>query len=207
MVGVTFGSIHSMNDLGLVLKTYTVGSPSPKLTKVSVEGRDGQLDFSDYFGGIKFDNRKLEFEFTKMFPTLPIMSGILNSLHGKKLHIILDDDADFYYVGRCEVSWGRDKSVNSVKVTCECEPYKYKAAETIVTKTGSGSVTLTNGSKKVVPTITTTKATTITFGSLEVNLGIVTDAIVPELELSEGNNVLTLSGTGTTTFKYREGSL
>ena len=62
----------------------------------------------------------------------------------------------------------------------------------------------------VVPVITTTAETTLTWtvgsDSFHKTLSAGTWEI-PELELAPGNNSVTVSGSGTTTFKYREGRL
>ena len=68
------------------------------------------------------------------------------------------------------------------------------------------SITLVNSRKRVVPSITTTDSMTITFGgtSTIVNAGTFT---IPTLELVEGNNTVTVTGTGNITFTYQEGGL
>lgn len=125
------------------------------------------------------------------------------------MKIVLDDDPEYYYVGRLEVSaLSKNKNIGQISIECTCEPWKYKELPTVVTQAvnGSASITLINSRKRVVPSITTTDSMTITFGgtSTIVNAGTFT---IPTLELVEGNNTVTITGTGNITFIYQEGGL
>jgi hypothetical protein len=77
-----------------------------------------------------------------------------------------------------------------------------------VTKAVNGTevITLTNSRKHAVPSVTTTAAMTIAFGD-----GIWTTSAgtytIPELELVEGDNLVSVTGTGDVTFAWQEGSL
>jgi phage-related protein len=141
--------------------------------------------------------------------SLALYSRVKNALHGQKLRIILDDDPGFYYVGRCYVSsYTDEKGIGTITVECDCEPYKYKLSKTVVTRAidGTETITLTNGRKRAVPTITTTAAMTIAFGD-----GVWTNSAgsytIPELELVEGENTVTVAGTGNITFTWQEGDM
>lgn len=182
------------------------------MNKIDIPGADGDLDMTDYFGGAKYENTKHKFEFATLAPStehLSLFSAIKNAIHGKKGRIIIDGDSSFYYVGRCYVSsFTNDKGAGFVTVECDCEPYKYKMAKTIVTKTvnGTEAITLTNGRKRAVPTITTTATMTISFGGgmWTHNAGTF---IIPELELVEGDNPIAITGAGNITFAWQEGDL
>ena len=212
MKGVTFGNYHSYDDLSLILSSKTIGSPEPKIETVEIPGADGVLDISEYFGEIKYNNRTLTFVFSTIVEPsdfLTLFSTVQNALHGKKVRIILDDDPNFYYMGRLTVSeWTADKNIGTITVSCDCEPYKYKLSETTVTKSVSTSatITLTNSRKRVTPTITTTAAITVTFNGNSYSLSAGTFT-VPEIVLEAGSNTLTVSGNATVTIKYQEGEL
>ena len=143
---------------------------------------------------------------------LSLFSSVKNALHGKKMRIILDDDPLFYYMGRLHVSnLTVDKAVGKLSIEVECEPYKYKLEKTVVRQAVNGSVdvNLTNLRKRAVPevSIETDGAIQIVF-----QVGNVWDLgsgsyTLPELELSEGDNIVTVTGTGTVTFTYQEAGL
>ena len=48
---VTFGEYNSYADLNLILSSKTIGSPSVKTSTIDLPGSDGELDFTEYFGG------------------------------------------------------------------------------------------------------------------------------------------------------------
>ena len=210
---ISFGNYKSYDNLYLVCNKKTIGSPTPKVNTISVEGGDGVLDFTEFFGDVNYNNRILTFEFTSMVhPSdfLELNSRILDLLNGQKMPIILDEDADFYYMGRLTVSdpFKDANVIDKITITADCEPYKYKVNDTVVTQAVSGTttITLTNMRKRVVPTITSDATFTITFGGKSATVAAGTFTI-PELELVAGDNTVTVTGTGNITFTYREGGL
>lgn len=134
MKGITFGNYHSYDDFHLILGSQEIGSPDVKENKIKIEGADGDLDFTDFFGSPKYENVRHKFNFSTIVPQaefLSLFSTVKNAIHGKKLRIILDDDPLFYYIGRCFVSkFTNEKGIGIVSVECDCEPYKYKIEKT-----------------------------------------------------------------------------
>ena len=214
MKGVKFGGLHSFYEWGLILSPEKeIKSPLPKKKTVDVEGADGELDFTESFGDVKFNNRQLSFKFHKanIVPDgfLALYSVVQNALHGKKMQVILDDDPAHYYFGRVTINeWKSDKRLGIIVIDVDAEPYKLKVAETVVTRavTDSAEIILTNSRKPVVPTITTDAAMTIAFGGYTAAVQAGTFRL-PELQLRAGQNTVTVTGTGNITFSYREGSL
>lgn len=212
MKGINFGDFHSYRDFSLILSQKIIGTPSPKTETIDIPGGDGVLDLTEVFGEVKYNNRNLSFEFSSMVPQSDFMnqfSHIQDTLHGQKMQIVLDDDPEWYYIGRISVSeWKAEKNIGKLKIECDCEPWKYKAAETVISVPISGTeiVVLSNSRKRVVPVITTTASFTFSWGSYSRAISAGTFQI-PELELKEGNNTITVSGTGTVSFRYGEGGL
>ena len=212
MKGIKFGNYHSYSDLNLLLSQKTIGTPSIKTESIDIPGGDGVLDLTEYFGEIKYGNRPLTFEFSTIVPRsqfMELFSTVQNALHGKKMQIVLEDDPEWYYVGRITVSeWKAEKTIGKLTIDCDCEPYKNSIVETKVSKavSGSSTIVLANGRKSVVPTITTTASMTISFGTYSGTFSAGT-FIIPELVLVEGNNSVTVTGTGNITFSYRKGEL
>lgn len=213
MNGVLFGDIHSYDNLSLILNSKEIAAPSPKTDTLDVPGADGEVDFTEYFGAVKYKNRKLSFDFSTIVPRsefMELFSTIQNALHGKKMHIILDDDSSFYYVGRltCD-KWKANKRIGTIKIEADCEPYKYKLNETIVSETiGSNPVQIncSNLRRNVVPTFVLDAEMQITFKDSTYTLSAGTFQ-VPEIEFVEGINTLNVSGAGNIQIKYQEASL
>lgn len=213
MKGVTFGDYHSYDDLSLILNSKEIEAPEPKTETIDIPGGDGELDFTEFSGAIRYKNRKLTFEFSHISAQSTFMdafSKVQNAIHGKKMEITLDDDPNFYYIGRCTVDkWKADKNIGKITVEVNCEPYKYKQTVTTVTQdiSTSGTVSLTNLKKSVVPKISTTAAVTIAWTGGSASLAVGDDQIVPDLVLREGTTEITVTGTATVKFEYQEGEL
>ena len=212
MKGVRFGNYHTYDDFNLILSQKTIGTPSPKTETIDIPGGDGVIDLTDFFGEVKYNNRKLSFDFSIMVPQAQFMnlfSEVQNDLHGQKMQIVLDDDPDWYYVGRVTVSeWKADKSIGKLTIDCDCEPYKIKLAETVVTATVNGETTviLNNSNKTVVPTIDITGEISLTFGTNFYTLSAGRYDL-PAVRLAKGENTVLLSGSGTASFRYKERGL
>ena len=212
MNGVTFGSKHSYTDYGLILQSKTIGEATVKTKKVDIEGGHGSLDYTAFFGEPKYNNRPLTFTFISKMRPLEFVSSyseLQNALHGQKVDIILDEDPNYHYVGRLSVGdYSTSNKTPTFTISADCEPFKLKNAITVVTQevSGSATITLSNMRKKVVPTIKTDAEMTIVFGGRSTTASAGTFTI-PTLELSEGDNTVTVSGTGNITFTYQEGGL
>lgn len=133
MKGVKFGGLHSFYEWGLILSEKEIKAPKPKKIEFEIEGSDGVLDYTDFFGGVKFENRQLTFRFTKagISPDgfLTLFSAVQNALHGKKLQVILDDDPMHFYFGRVTINeWKSNKRIGEIVIEVDAEPYKYKVA-------------------------------------------------------------------------------
>lgn len=215
MKGITFGNYHSYRDLKLILVKKEIGSPPVKENEMDIPGGDGKIDLTDFWGEPKFDNVQHKFEFTTIEPQSDFLtqySTVKNAIHGKKVRIILDDDPTFFYLGRCHVSpFTNEKGIGTISVECECEPYKYKLNKTVVTQAVDGTevITLTNARKRAVPELTITTETSLnivyqTYNIWDLGSGSYT---LPDLELVEGVNSVTVTGTGSISFTWQEAML
>ncbi len=214
MKGITFGTLHSYNDLHLILNAKEIGSPQVKTRKIDIEGAHSALDYTDFFGEPTYEDVTHKFQFSTIVPQvefLSLFSIVKNALHGKKMPIILDDDPDFFYIGRPHVSsFTNEKNIGMISIEVECEPFKYKVEKTVVKVTISATktISLTNSRKRAVPevVITTGSSIRIEYKGNVWDLGSGSFTL-PELELVEGENDVTVTGVGNIVFTYQEGSL
>lgn len=216
MKGVTFGAYHSYNDFGLILSKKELESPAVKEVKQEIEGADSDLDLTDFFGEPKYNNARHKFTFSTLVISetefLSLSSTIKNALHGKMVRIILDDDPAFYYVGRVFVSrYHNERQIGTIEIECDCKPYKYKLEKTVVSKAVNGTevITLTNLRKRAVPEVLIETESSINIVYQESNVWDLGSGsyTLPELELVEGDNIVTVTGTGNITFAWQEGAL
>lgn len=213
--GVYFDDVHSYYDLNLILAPFTPAPATPKTTYVEVTGGNGSLDLSEALGEVTYKNRDFTFDFT-IAPSEEMtfdekVSQISNLLNGKQCKITLDRDAGYYWKGRCVVDkYAQDRNVGKISVKATVYPYKYKQNKTVksfnLTSTKK-EIVLQNSRKAVSPEITCTQANTVVvFSGGEVALSAGKLKIL-DLYLTEGNNVLEVSGSGTITFEYQEADL
>ena len=214
MNGVKFGDKHSFDDWGLVLTEKTLGLPEPKTSAIEIAGADGELDTSEVLGGeIKFANRTLTFKLimTDEYEDFnDKLTAVANYLHGKKMQIILDEDNQYYYFGRCAINeWLTDRRIGQIAITCDCEPYKYDLNQTIVTATISGTTKVDVYGKRmtVCPTITVAGDVDLVIDGNTIPLDTSRENEILDFYIREGVNVLTFTGNGTVELSYRGGEL
>lgn len=213
MKGIQFGIYHSYRDLQMILSEKEIGAPPTKKDALDIPGGDGELDMTEFFGEPKYGNATHKFTFTTIQNDLLTQySKVKNALHGKKMQIVLDADPTYYYMGRCEVDKFHDEhGVGKIAITCDCEPYKYAMQKTAVYQAVDGvvDIPLLNGRKRAVPEVKIETDTSLNIVYQQSNiwdLGSGTYTL-PELELVEGENIVTVTGTGTITFTWQEATL
>lgn len=215
MKGVTFGSLHSYNDLGLILSSKEIGAPSVKVKKLDIEGADGSIDYTDFFGGPKYGEVNHKFTFTALVPRKDAMAHfaqVKNALHGQKMRIVLDDAPDYYYIGRLTVSsYTDERGIGKLTIDAVCAPWQYKAEKTVITRAidGAETILLTNAKRRAVPLVTVAAESSLhivyqTTNVWDLGSGNYT---LPDLELAEGENAVEVTGAGTITFAWQEAVL
>lgn len=214
MLGVQFGNKHTYDDWDLVLTNKSLGLPTPKTSSVEVEGADGSIDTSEVLSGeIKFNNRTLDFEFTmttEYEEYNELITEIANHLHGRKLKIILDEDDDYYYIGRCQINqWSSDKRIGKIVITCDCEPYKYSVRPITMTAKINGTtyVKIVGKRMTVTPIIEVSNDMEIIVGGKSNKLEANKENEILDLFIKEGVNTLTFKGNGEAKIKYVGGDL
>ena len=136
--GVKFGDKHSIDDWDLLMTNKSIPDAEPKTKEVDIEGANGKLDLTEWTGEVLFNNRTLTFTFD-IFDSpsnwWPLKRKISNYLHGKKLKIVLDQDEDYYYYGRCKVTdFSNETTVAHITIECDCDPFIYKIEVTFKNK-------------------------------------------------------------------------
>lgn len=130
-------SRHTYNDFGLF--PSSVGMPDPPGVQtmfIEVPGMDGSLDATQSLDGtVHYEDR----EYSQKFVDLngrglwhKRYSKVQNFIHGKQLKMILDDDPDWYYIGRFSVEEPGPKSYRNVlEISAVLRPYKYAINSTL----------------------------------------------------------------------------
>lgn len=213
MRGIQFNDHHSADDWGLILNSRKNTPPTPKYVKVSVDGRDGDLNLSRVLtGDIRYNNRKVSYGFVatdgSQIEREELISNIINEIHGQEIKIIEPDDPDHYLLGEVEVTdVQNNKAYSTFEISADCEPYRYSINEVnriINLASTEANVVLTNaGTKSIIPTITVNGMVNIKYNDTSVSFSDGSFKLT-SLVLRKGATVISVSGSGTLIVSYRE---
>ena len=206
---IIFGSYDTTGKF--IIAPYEIPMPKVQTNYVSIPGRNGMLDLSESYGEVKYSNRSIAITMYAVGNYDAVVSELLNTVHGKSMNITFSKDNSFYYIGRVDVSSiAKHNGYCQIAISVNAEPYKRKQSETTKSRTGSGTLTLTNLAMPVVPSVTATAAATLacTIGGVVKTFSVTTGTtMLPELLLPAGSLVVTVTTSGKVTFTYREGAL
>lgn len=104
--------------------------PTAAYKYIDIPGRDGQLDTTDYLiGRPTYSNRTGSFEFivqNGFGPWYERRTELAAFFNGKKMKVFLEDEPDYYYVGRFMFKdWKSEKDFSKVTIEYTVEPYRY----------------------------------------------------------------------------------
>lgn len=232
-LGVQIGEKHTLKDWNLGWTAITLGFPEAKTYEQDVPGADGALDLTDSMtnGDVKYKNRSISLEFEVLdadfFEWSPMISSIANYLVGQRFRIILDNDPQFYYIGRLSMDAEKtDRRNSKLVLSGEVDPYKYELYSSLedwvwntfnfetgiireykdIEISGSYDLHIYGLRKKIVPVIDCSTAMQVTFNGKTYNLQAGKSKVF-DIWLGERDNILTFTGTGKISVDYRGGSL
>ena len=206
----------SMAGLGWLRENVSFPTPVAQSNTIVVPGRNTPIRYTEALGRVTFEPRTFQMIFT-MYGNREkynvMVSEVSNMFSGVLSKIITSEEPTLYLVGTLKVTPTYDPLTRKGTVEISCEDgdsYRYYIEETVVSYTGGGVLILDNDYMPVVPIVTATAETSLSWKvgndtfRKTVSAGTWT---FPEMELGRGENTLTITGTGTTTFRYREGCL
>lgn len=231
-------SYHSLDDWGLAMGNNNyIGDPELQTTYISVPGRDGLIDASEVVAGRPiYTKREISIEVGGLHSRNDwdsVISGIRNKIQGRICKIIFDNDEEYYWRGRVNVSdFDRNRRLGTFTISMpEAEPYKYSVHSAdepwlwdpfnfltgIITYlpsqqiTGSGTITVPAGYMPTNPTIIVADVQsnpfTVTVGRRTYNLTQGSNRI-PSIMVGGDEAVpLEFTGTAKVQISYRSGSL
>lgn len=226
--------IDTWDDWKIVaVKKPVFFEPELKSDYLDVPGRSESLDLTEVLTGYPlFENRVGTIQFFLYDDSMPALSKlniIRNYIHGKKHKIILNNEPEYFYIGRLTVSESHPTTEGEYAVfnlDYNLEPYKYEMTgstedwlwdpfnfETGVIReygeieiTGSGTITVIGSRKPTVPKFIVSDDCTVVFNEAEYNLSEGTN-IIPTIVLQEGEYEFIFSGNVSVTIEMRAGIL
>ena len=208
---IIFGRL-STSDFGLIVAPYEIPMPPARTDFVAIPGRDGGLDMTEALGCVRYGDRVIDLTLYAVGDYRQHLFEFTNLYHGQRFPVTFDKDPDYTYNGRIDVNGiTKHDGYCEISVTVTGDAYKLDGVDTTITVNGSGRAVLANGKMPVVPVVTTTDETRLSFRVNGVLKQISLSAgkhTVPDLALS-GNASLsvTVASFGTTKFSFRKGWL
>lgn len=230
MYSVTFSdgvdSWGLYKDWGLIqLHAPVITAPEIEKNYINVPAMDGFLDLSESLVGRPvFKSREFKAEYvciSKREEWSNIISNIMTALHGKELEIYIDDDFTNYYSGRVIVGEPTmEKRTFTLSINATLKPWRYEKENREITffcpPDGYVQGEIIGTRMPAVPNIHVEVAPGKPFHITEVNGKTVDyiieqgDNFIPQLELHDGENTITIESTGYgghITFSYQGGRL
>ncbi len=230
--GVTFADkIHTERDWGLKLLSIYIPMPKPKTQLVDIPGGDGSIDLTEINGRPAYNDRDgIELVFDLMdgdYKTWYLKySEFADSVHGKRVKMVLDDEPDHYYMVRLELDGKKTNPVyGTITMTGSAEPFKYDLLasnepwqwDSFNFRTGVirtlMDIEITSANKKVTilgagidnpPVFVVTQANNLklTYGGRTYTLKVGRNRF-PAVRVGKEDVTLTFSGTGKLSVEYR----
>lgn len=212
---ITFGNYRTHTDGLWTLTGCQFGDPSFLQNFVVIQGRAAPLDLSGALsedGEPTYDNRMLTATFEssegKRDERTTRISYVKNTLDGRKVQIVLPDFPDHFLMGRVVVrELYNDLAHCSIQIEAICDPWFYSVSEKVVSASAESVVTLTNtGRMKVTPLVEVNGDIQLTFGETSWS-GTTGTYQIPALRLGADSVEVSVTGSGSVEFTWREGIL
>jgi hypothetical protein len=206
----------SVTSLGWLRESVNFPTPQSQSETITVPGRNAPIRYTEALGRVSYQPRSFDITLSMLGSRSKyneMVGEVVNRFAGQLVQVICNEEPNLYCYGTLEAAPTYDPLTGKgqlVLSSTDGDAYRYHLEETVVIITGSGIVTLESDYMPVVPTVTTTAETALAWKvgmdsfQKSVNAGIWE---FPELELQHGSNFVTVTGTGDTTFRYREGRL
>lgn len=205
-----------VSGLGWLRESVNFPTPQSQTNTIVVPGRNSPIRYTEALGRVSYQPRSFEIVLSMLGTRTrfnAMVSTVVNQYAGQLTKVICSEELGLYAIGTLEMAPAYDPLTGKGQLTISCsdgDAYRYHVEETVVTVTGGGTVYLDNDYMPVVPVITATAETalgwqvgtdtfqkTVSSGTWE----------FPEMELQAGRNTISVTGSGTVTFRYREGCL
>ncbi len=206
----------SMLSLGWLRETINFPTPQSQSNTITVPGRNSPIRFTEALGRVAYQPRSFDMTFSMLGSRSDydsMVSAVVNQFAGQLCRVTLTEAPTLYALGTMEAAPTYDPLTGKGTLELSCtdgDAFLYYVEETVESISGSGTAVLVNDYMPVVPVITATAETTLRWvidsESFQRTVSAGTWEI-PELELRRGDNTVSVTSEGVTTFVYREGRL
>lgn len=196
-----------IQNYGLLLEDYAVGMPSMHTTKISIPGRNGDLDYSNAITGHPtYTNRTLQIRLGAYEDGLSrdsIYTRFINKYIGKNVKVRFSN-LEGYFVGTIG-TMNKKTDLLHLQITfnVDCQPFRIvkSVTKTIQLSSTKTKVLLDQLIQPTIPTITTTGSASFSINDVIINVNAGTRKLGFELTFEDKIEV---SGNGTLTIEYNQ---
>lgn len=125
---VNFNDYNSYDFFCMVLYDYTISNAVRKTKFISIPGRSGDLDLTEYFGEV-YEDREINMIFytrESIDNLVSIQSNLDNLINGKRMKLVFSNDAGYYWNARITKITPTKVAKNMMKFDIEAVAYPYK---------------------------------------------------------------------------------
>lgn len=125
---------HTWDDWKLVPTSRPViAAPAPKYNFIEIPGTEQEIDLTEALTTrVNFSPREgsLEFLVVNKAHWAAVYEEVMNYLAGKRCRMVLDDEKEYYYQGRCYVSdWKSDQANSILTIGYHFDPRKVEVTD------------------------------------------------------------------------------
>lgn len=206
----------SMLSLGWIREKIDFPIPKAQTETVVIPGRNSPIRFSEALGFVSYEPRAFTISLSRLCTRKDFNAYVLvmaNQYNGKLCKVKTSEEPHLYAIGTLQLSSAYDPLTAKGQLVMECtdgDSYRYHSDKTIITQSGNGTIQLENDYMPAVPTIDTTAETDLKWKIGDDSFHKTVSAgswVIPELELRQGINSISVETEGTVTFTYQEGCL
>lgn len=135
---ITIGDKNTWTDWHLIPSSRPFVVPAqPKYTFTDIPGMNGSLDTTEsLLNYVTYKNREGSWEFfvenDKEETWAELLSIISMDTAGQRLKVVLNDDPNWYYIGRVFVNnWASEQITSKITLNYNLEPFKYSNYSTL----------------------------------------------------------------------------
>lgn len=132
MIKVYINDHDMFEEFGLFMTDREIGAAEPNLYKQTVPGKNGDLDYTSFFGDITFKNRIIKITLSNKsdINTQELKYSLEMLFNGQEVNLIFSDDEDNYYKGRLTFeSNDDDTKIYDLKMKLDAYPFKFKKSD------------------------------------------------------------------------------
>lgn len=215
---ILFDGVDLESTFGCDVVNWFLEMPNIRTKFVTVPNRHGLLDFSEAYGGVRYDNRELRINLlyiqgnsTKEKP-YDLLKRLSQAVHGRQVQIVLPNRPDEELEGRVQMDYQIGARYLDVDLIVDCQPLFEKIEPTVhdyeLSASGNDTHILNLEGIELVPEVTVSNTCKITLRNRSVSLSAGTWTVPDLLLKPEGNEIRLEAIAGTdVSFRYIERSI